>query len=434
MKSSLPKVLHPVAGTPMILSVLNSVKKAGCREARVVVGTGAALVKQVVEPFGGICFEQKDQLGTADAVKSAKPENLSGEVIILNGDHPLLTSEDIAGFLSEFRNSNSDIGLVTTVLKDAGAFGRIVRHKGDIRAIVEAKDASADTLKIREVNTGIFVLSAETLNEYLPAIKNLNSKKEFYLTDLVSLCVEAGGKVCGIKGKRHVSYGVNTQTELAGASRVAFLRKCKELMDNGVSIISPANTFIEATVNVGASSVIYPNVYLRGETKLGEMCIVEPNCVLTDTKVENQVEIRAGTYTDKVTIKQKAIVGPYARLRPGTEIHEEAHVGNFVEMKNTIFGKGAKAGHLTYLGDAEIGEETNIGCGTITCNYAVDKKKYKTKIGKGVFVGSDTQFVAPVEVGDEAVIASGSTITKNVPAKALGVARGKQYNKEGYKK
>lgn len=418
----------------MILSVLNSVKKAGCRETRVVVGTGAALVKQVVEPFGGVCFEQKEQLGTADAVKSAMPENLSGDVIILNGDHPLLTSEDITGFLSEFRNSSCDIGLVTTVLKNAGVFGRIVRHKGDIRAIVEAKDASADTLKISEVNTGIFVLSAETLNEYLPEIKNLNSKKEFYLTDLISLCVENGGKICGIKGKRHVSYGVNTQTELAGASRIAFLRKCKELMENGVTIISPKNTFIENTVSVGASSVIYPNVYLRGDTKLGDMCIVEPNCVLTDTNVENQVEIKAGTYTEKVTIKQRAIVGPYARLRPGTEIREEAHVGNFVEMKNTVFGKGAKAGHLSYLGDAEIGDETNIGCGTITCNYAVDKKKYKTKIGKGVFVGSDSQFVAPVEIGDDAVIASGSTITKNVPAKALGVARGKQYNKEGYKK
>ncbi len=418
----------------MILSVLNSVKKAGCSEARVVVGAGAALVKRVVEPAGGICFEQKEQLGTADAVRSANPESLKGDVIILNGDHPLLTSDDISGFLSEFRNSNCDIGLVTAVLKTPGVFGRIVRHKGDIRAIVEANDASAETLKIREVNTAIYVLNAETLNEYLPKIKNLNSKQEFYLTDLISLCIEDGGKVCGIKGKRHVSYGVNTQVELAGATKVAFLRKCRELMENGVTIISPQNTFIESTVNVGASTVIYPNVYLRGNTKVGEMCIVEANCVLTDSVLENQVEVKAGTYTDKVKIKQKAIVGPYARLRPGTEIQEEAHVGNFVEMKNTIFGKGAKAGHLTYLGDAEIGDETNIGCGTITCNYAVDKKKYKTKIGKGVFVGSDSQFVAPVEVGDDAVIASGSTITKNVPAKALGVARGKQYNKEGYKK
>ncbi len=434
MKSSLPKVLHPVAGQPMILSVLNSVKKAGCHEARVVVGTGAALVKQVVEPQGAICYEQKEQLGTADAVRAAKPENLEGEVIILNGDHPLLTSRDITNFINEFRDSSAEIGLVTTLLKNPAEFGRIVRHKGDIKAIVEAKDASAETLKINEINTGIYVLKAETLNKFLPQIKNQNSKKEFYLTDLISLCIEDGGKVTAIRGGNHVAHGVNTQAELAGATQISFLRKAKELMDSGVTIISPRSTYIEATVSVGSSTVIYPNVYLRGDTKIGEMCIIEPNCVLTDTKVANQVEIRAGTYTEKVDIKLKAVVGPYARLRPGTEIGEEAHVGNFVEMKNTVFGKAAKAGHLTYLGDAEIGEDTNIGCGTITCNYAVDRKKYKTKIGKGVFVGSDSQFVAPVEIGDEAVIASGSTITKNVPAKALGVARGKQYNKEGYKK
>lgn len=434
MKSSLPKVLHPVAGEPMIISILKSVKRAGCRESRIVVGTGAALVKQVVEPQGGMCFEQKEQLGTADAVRSAKPENLEGDVIILNGDHPLLTSDDIKNFVAEFRGSNWDIGLVTTALKNPSAFGRIVRHKGEIKAIVEAKDASAETLKIREVNTGIYILNAATLNQYLPQIKNQNSKKEFYITDLISLCIENGGTIGGIRGKRHVAFGVNTQMELAGAVRLAFLRKAKELMENGVTVISPQNTFIEPAVTVGASTVIYPNVYLRGETQIGEMCIVEPNSVLTDTKVENQVQIKAGTYCDKVTIKAAAIVGPYARLRPGTEIGEGAHVGNFVEMKNTVFGNGAKAGHLTYLGDAEIGAETNIGCGTITCNYAVDRKKYKTKIGKNVFVGSDSQFVAPVEVGDGAVIASGSTITKNVPANALGVARGKQYNKEGYNK
>jgi len=432
MKSPLPKVLHPVAGRPMIEKVIQASKKAGATDLRVIVGHGQALVRSVVEPMGVTCFPQEQQLGTADAVKSAQVETIEGDVIIMNGDHPLIEADDILKFLQYFREEKCDLAVVTAVVKNPGEFGRIVRHAGTLKAIVEAKDASADTLKIREINTGIYVAKASILAEYLPQIKNHNAKKEFYVTDLISLCIEDDCKVMAIKASPKVAVGVNNQIELAHATKLIFQRKAKRLMEDGVLMLDPSCTYIEESVEVGAGSVIYPNVFLRGATKVGSFSVIEPQVFISDCIIADSVQIRAGSYLEQSVIHSRATVGPYARLRPQTSIGEEAHVGNFVEMKKVKFGKKSKAGHLTYLGDAEIGEDVNIGCGTITCNYAADKKKYQTKIGNRVFVGSDTQFVAPIEVGDDAIIGSGSTITKNVPAKALAVARGKQVIKENY--
>lgn len=432
MKSPLPKVLHPVAGRPMLEKVIVASKKAGATDLRVIVGHGQNLVRSVVEPMGVNCFVQEQQLGTADAVKSAKIDDIEGDVVLMNGDVPLIEGEDIAKFLKTFRDEKCDLAVVTAVVKKPGELGRIVRHKESLRAIVEAKDASADTLKIREINTGIFIVKGSILAEFLPKIQNHNAKKEFYITDLVSICIENECKVMAIKGSPRVAVGVNNQEELARATKLIFRRKARRLMEDGVLMIDPASTYIEESVLVGAGSVIYPNVMLRGSTKIGSFTVIEPQAFISDSEVGDSVQIRAGSYLEKVVVKSKASVGPYARLRPETVIGEEAHVGNFVEMKKVRFGKKSKAGHLTYLGDAEIGEDVNIGCGTITCNYAADKKKYKTKIGDRVFVGSDTQFVAPIEVGDDAIIGSGSTITKNVPAKSLAVARGRQVVKENY--
>lgn len=434
MKSPLPKVLHPVAGRPMIQYVVEACQDVGVSDTRVVLGHGLNLVKAVVEPLGVSCFTQAQQLGTADAVKAAQLETLDGDVVIMNGDHPLITSEDLAPIIEQFRSDKLDLAVVTAVLKDPGAFGRVVRSGGQLRAIVEAKDASAETLKIREVNTGIYVVKADVLQEFAPMIKNQNAKGEYYLTDLISLAIENQLKVAAIPASKRVARGVNTQEELALASRAIFKRNAKRWMDEGVLMIDPRTVYIEEDVEVGAGAVIYPNVFLRGHTRVGSFSVIEPNCFLNDSIVEESVQIRAGSYLEQAHVKSKATVGPYARLRPETEIGEEAHVGNFVEMKKVKFGKKSKAGHLTYLGDAEVGENVNVGCGTITCNYAVDKKKYKTKIGNNVFVGSDTQFVAPVTVGDNAIIGSGSTITKDVPENALAVARGKQFVKEGYVK
>lgn len=432
MKSPLPKVLHPVAGQPMIAKVIQASKEAGASEVRVIVGHGQNLVRQVVEPMGVSCYVQDEQLGTAHAVRCAKPENIDGIVVIMNGDHPLIEGSDIKNFVRIFKDEKCDLAVVTAELKNPAEFGRIVRHKGDLAAIVEAKDASAETLKIREINTGIYVVRGNVLADYLPKISNNNSKKEFYITDLISLCIADKLNVQAIKSTPKVAVGVNNQVELARATKLLFKRKALRLMEEGVLMIDPKTTYIEESVTIGAGTVIYPNVFLRGKTKVGQFSVIESNSFVSESIIGDSVQIRGGSYLEKAEVHNKASVGPYARLRPETVIGEEAHVGNFVEMKKVNFGKKSKAGHLTYLGDAEIGEDVNIGCGTITCNYAIDKKKYKTKIGNRVFVGSDTQFVAPIEIGDDAIIGSGSTLTKSVPAKALAVARGKQIIKENY--
>lgn len=433
MKSPLPKVLHPVAGRPMIQRVLDAVKGAGASEVRIVVGHGEVLVRQLVEPLGAICFKQESQRGTADAVKAAMPADLTGPVLILSGDHPLITSKDVTHLLKEYENSSSDLSVVTCELKNPGSFGRIVRHKGDLRAIVEAKDASADTLKIKEVNTALYLMDAKVLNKYLNQIEDNNVQGEYYFTDIVSLACDGGEKVTGIKTNRRVAFGVNSQNELSAATRYIFKSYAKHLQNQGVMVMDPTSTFIEDTVEVGAATVIYPNTHIRGYSKVGSFCLVEPNTYIIDSEIADSVQIKAGSYIEESKIEQKAAVGPYAHLRPQTHLGEETKIGNFVEIKKAKLAKGVKASHLSYIGDAEIGEGTNIGCGTITCNYAADKKKYKTIIGKNVFVGSDSQFVAPVQVGDNAIVGSGSTITKDVPSGALAVARSRQFVKENYK-
>jgi len=435
MKSPLPKILHPVAGQPMIQYVINALRSSGpIREIRAVVGVGETLIRPLLESQEVVCHKQVQQLGTADAVKSAHPADIEGSVLIINGDHPLIDAAMIKSFVEEFDKSNADLAVVTATLKDPGNFGRVVRHYDQVKAIVEVKDASKDTLKINEVNTGIYLVKAEVLNMFLPEIKSANAQKEFYLTDLVGACVESRKKVIAIQGSTDTAFGVNTQKELALATKRVMRKKVAKLLEDGVIVIDPSNTYIEPNVSVGAGSVLYPGVFLKGNTRVENFCVIEPNVFVVDSLVQQSAQIRAGSYLEKCHVKPKATIGPYARLRPGTEIGEEAHIGNFVELKNTVFGARAKAGHLTYLGDAEVGEETNIGCGTITCNFAADKKKYRTKIGKNAFIGSDTQFIAPVEIGDNAVIGSGSTITKNVPANALAVARGRQIVKENYVK
>lgn len=433
MGSPLPKVLHPVCGKPMIVKVISACQQAGVDSIRVVVGHGADLVQSVVKPFGVSIYTQVQQAGTGDAVRSAQIESIEGDVIILNGDHPLISAEDLKSFIAQFREGGHEMAVITARLKDPGSFGRIIRHNGNLRAIVEVKDASADTLKIKEVNTGIYIVQSESLQDYLPRITNHNTKGEYYLTDIISLAVEDNGSVGAITGNSSVSFGVNTQLELARANRILYRRKARELMESGVLMLDPWSAFIEEDVTVKPGAVLHAHVHLRGKTEVGSFTSIEPNCYIRDTKIGESVVVKANCYFENTVISNKATVGPFARLRPETEIGEEAHVGNFVEMKKVKFGAKSKAGHLTYLGDAEVGTDTNIGCGTITCNYAVDHKKYRTKIGDGVFVGSDSQFVAPVTVGDRAIIASGSTITEDVPAEALAIARGRQVNKEKYK-
>lgn len=433
MNSSLPKVLHPVAGKPMISRVIASCKKAGVNDIRVVVGHGSTLVKTVLETEGVSFFEQKQQLGTADAVRSAQPETIEGNIIILNGDHPLIESKDIEEFIREFKEQKLDIGLVTTVLKEPGDFGRIVRNGGELYAIVEAKDASSEAKKIKEVNTGIYLTRGAILNLLLPDVKNENLKKEYYLTDIISLGIEERKKVKTISGSRNVSMGVNNQLELAKATKWVFKLHLKRLMESGVLVIDPRNTYIEETVEIAPGTVVYPGSYLKGNTKIGKFCMIEPNTFIVDSTIEDSVQIKAGSYIESSIIRTKCSVGPYARIRPDSELMDEVHIGNFVEVKKSKIGKKSKAAHLAYIGDAEIGEGTNIGCGTIFVNYMPNKSKHKTKVGDNCFIGSDVQLIAPLEIGSGAVLGAGSVITKNVPANALAVTRSPQIIKENYK-
>lgn len=432
MASPLPKVLHPVAGVPMIKRVIDAVKGAGSTEVRVVVGYSEALVRRVIEPMGVVCFKQAQQLGTGDAVRSAQVESLEGDVLIMNGDHPLIETADIEKLRKDFKTQNCDLAVVTAKVKNPGSLGRIVRHRGELKAIVEAADASHETLKIKEVNTGIYLVKAKILQKFLPLLTSNNAQKEYYLTEILTLAQAQGAKVTALEAHLRVAFGVNSQQELAKATRVLFKKRAVSLMDRGVVMIDPNTTYVDAEVQVGQGTVIYPNVHLKGKTSVGSFSVIEPNCFIVNSKIGDSVQVRSGSYFEQAEVSQGAVVGPYARLRPETFIGAEAQIGNFVELKNVVFGAKAKANHLSYLGDAEVGEGSNIGCGTITCNYAVDRKKYRTVIGKNVFVGSDSQLVAPVTVGDNAIIGSGSTITKDVPENALAVARSKQFTKENY--
>ncbi len=434
MKSPLPKVLHPVAGDPMIRKVVLAAKLAGSYEIRVVVGSGEELVRRVVEPIGAQCFKQEEQKGTANAVQASQPETLKDIVIILSGDAPLVEAKDIQAMVEEFYQSSCDLIVVTSILKNPGSLGRIVRENNLLHSIVEVKDAGPETKKIREVNSGIYITRAEILAEYLPKIKNQNSQKEFYLTDIVSLLREDHKSVEAKSFPQRVSFGVNSQAELMKASQFVFRASAHKHMENGVVILDDRNTYIEPGVEIGEGSVIYPGSFIKSKTKIGRFCVIEPHCFLNESTIEDSVQIRQGSYLEKAVVKARSVVGPYARLRPETEIGEESKIGNFVELKKVKFGARSKASHLTYLGDAVVGEDTNIGCGTITCNYAADLKKYQTTIGNNVFVGSDVQFVAPVVIGDGAIIGAGSTITKDVSENSLAVARARQVAKENYRK
>ncbi len=432
MNSPLPKVLHPVAGEPMINRVINALISLGTEDIQVVVGYGESLLRQLLEPQGVTCHKQKEQKGTADAVKSADIGSLKDHVLIVNGDHPLLSGKRLRQAHEHFVRSKSQLMVLTSIMDEPGNLGRIVRHQGSLKAIVEVRDASSETKKIREVNTGIYFVTKTLLEESLPKIQPGNQQGEYYLTDLVSLCLEKGHKVEGFETDPPMAFGVNSQKQLALAGKALFREKAFSLMEQGVVIIDPENTYVEEAVKVGSGSVLYPGSWLKGKTVLKSFCVVEPHVFIQDSILGQSVQVRAGSYLERAKVGNEAVLGPYARLRSETEIGHQAHIGNFVELKKVKFGDRSKANHLTYLGDTEVGENSNIGCGVITCNYAADRKKHKTKIGDNVFVGSDTQLVAPVEVGNNAIIASGSTINKNIPEEALAIARSKQINKEGY--
>lgn len=427
MKSELPKVLFKVAGKPMIDYVVESAKGVNPDEIVVIIGSGAELLKEHLKGSGVSFAYQLEQLGTGHAVMQAKEffEEYEGDILILCGDMPLVKSDTLKKFVDEC--AKNEVSFISVNVKDPKGYGRVIRSaNGGVLKIVEEKDASDAEKKVSEINTGIYLVKAKVLAERLGKISNKNAQNEYYLTDIVK-----DGAFAYLADNEKEFIGINDRKALAEASKYIYRLINDKHMLNGVTIIDPDFTYIDEEVVIERDVTIYPNTYLMGKTVIKEGTIIYPGVRIIDSIIEGNCEIKDNTLIESSFVGVKSSVGPMAHLRPESKLLGENKIGNFVETKKITFGKGSKASHLTYLGDADIGADVNVGCGTITCNYD-GISKHKTIIGDGVFVGSDVQFVAPVKIGDGALIAAGSTITKDVPPDALAITRVEQKNVENF--
>ena len=437
MKSDLVKVMHPIGERPMISWPVQVAKNAGANRIAVVVGHQAERVREFFSGDGSITFAvQNDQLGTGHAVASAREalEGFKGTVLILCGDVPLLRQETLSSMLAAHDSRGAAITVLTTHLENPFGYGRVIKREGGrISRIVEEKDASSEEKEISEVNSGIYCVSSEFLFDAVSGLKNDNAQGEYYLTDIVKAAAEKNLlSLAYLTDESEEVMGVNDRVQLSVAASILRVRINRELMLSGVTMIDPSAVYIEAGVEIGPDSVIYPNVHIRGRSRLGKGCLVEPGVVIRDCVIGERVTIKAGSILSESQVGDEASIGPMAHLRPGSNLGAHVKIGNFVETKKIVMGEGSKASHLTYLGDAEIGSDVNIGCGTITCNYD-GVRKHKTTIGDRVFVGSDVQLVAPVTIGSNSLIAAGTTVTMDVPPDSLAIARTPQVNKEGWK-
>lgn len=371
---------------------------------------------------------QEQQLGTADALRSyfagTKNSHDCQLTLVLCADTPLLTSDVLGELYQKLNNENLDAVAATFKAETPNNYGKIIRAEKGFR-IVEEKDATEEQRKINEVNSGLYLFKTSFITEGLKKIDSNNKAGEFYLTDVF----QEGANVDALCFEdQNLFLGVNNLQQLEEARSILNRKKVDSLMGEGVVIIDPATVYIQESVQVGKDTIIYPNTFLMGNTEIGSGCTIEPGCIIKDSKVSDRVTLKAYSHLEKTQVGSECAIGPYARLRPGTILGENTKIGNFVETKNSVLDKGVAVSHLSYVGDAEIGEDTNIGCGFITCNYD-GEQKHKTTIGKGVFIGSDTQMIAPITIGDQSYVGSGSTINKDVPEKAFAIARGRQENK-----
>jgi bifunctional UDP-N-acetylglucosamine pyrophosphorylase/glucosamine-1-phosphate N-acetyltransferase len=438
MKSDLVKVLHPLLGVPMLSYSLElSLEGIKAEKTIVVVGHQPEKIKETFKDPRIQFVLQEEQLGTGHAVLQAIPllQSFEGTVLIHCGDVPLVKTETLRSFIDTFWRNESVQSVLTAILENPSGYGRILRSTGGwLERIVEEKDASEEEKLIPEINTGIFCVKASYLREGLKEIGQENAQGEYYLTDLVEI-----GRKRGIRCSAHMVadpvevMGINTRIDLATAE--AFLRqqKVRDLMLSGVTILDPRTTYVDKTVEIGKDTLLHPNCVLQGRTKIGERCVIESNARIVDTIIGNEVSVRSNSVITESKIDDGASIGPFAHLRPLTEIKSKAKIGNFVEVKKSVIGRGTKANHLTYIGDSLIGEEANIGAGTITCNYD-GYEKHQTIIGDRVFVGSNVELVAPVKVGSRSSIGAGTTVTKDIPEGALAISRVKQKNIKGWGK
>ncbi|MGI6125713.1 MAG: bifunctional UDP-N-acetylglucosamine diphosphorylase/glucosamine-1-phosphate N-acetyltransferase GlmU [Planifilum sp.] len=435
MKSGKHKVLHPVCGKPIIDHILDALDQIGVDETIVVVGHRAEQVRSHVGERARF-VEQKELLGTAHAVMQTASllEGRDGTTLILYGDHPLYTAATFSRLVERHRDSGAAATLLTAVLSDPTGYGRVIRGEGDeVLRIVEHKDASPEELEVREVFTGTICIDNRRLFEALTRVNNDNTQGEYYLPDVVPILRQQGERIAAeVVDDPEEAMGVNNRVQLAEAEAVMTRRLLREHMLNGVTVIDPANTYIEADVVIGRDTVIYPGSYLKGGTVIGEGCTIGPQADLTDVRVGDGATIRYSVLQE-CAVEERSQVGPFAYIRPGSRLEAETKVGCFVDIKNARLGKGSKVSHLGYVGDADVGEGVNIGCGAVTVNYD-GVKKHRTVIGDGAFIGCNVNLVAPVTVEKGAYIAAGSTVTDDVPEEALAIARERQVNKPGYAK
>ncbi|WP_397380428.1 bifunctional UDP-N-acetylglucosamine diphosphorylase/glucosamine-1-phosphate N-acetyltransferase GlmU [Pseudomonas sp.] len=433
MRSALPKVLHPVAGKSMLGHVIDTAGLLKPQGIHVVIGHGAELVRERLAADDLNFVLQSEQLGTGHAVAQALPALSAERVLILYGDVPLIEVETLQRLLQQV--SEQQLGLLTVNLKDPTGYGRIVRdEQGVVKAIVEHKDASAQQRLISEGNTGILAVPGKRLGDWLGRLSNSNAQGEYYLTDVIAMAVADGLVVATEQAADEMEVlGANDRIQLSQLERHYQYRAARRLMVQGVTLIDPARFDLRGEVTVGRDVSIDINVILEGQVVIEDGVQIGPNCVIKNSTLRKGAIVKANSHLEGADMGEGADCGPFARLRPGSVLGAKAHVGNFVELKNAKLGEGAKAGHLSYLGDAEIGARSNIGAGTITCNYD-GANKFKTVLGDDVFIGSNSALVAPVTLGDRATTGAGSVITGDVPDNTLAVGRAKQRNIEGWKR
>lgn len=434
MKSKMPKVLHKVCGKPLSKWVIDASKAAGADKVCAVVGHKAETVKEVL---GDVCefALQAEQKGTGHAVMQAIDviKNSKGEVVILNGDTPLITAETINKAIEYHKNNGNQATVITAILDDATGYGRIVRdNDGSVLKIVEQKDASEEEKKINEVNSGMYVFDAQSLVYALDKITPNNAQGEYYLTDTLEILLSAGKKIGGyaISDNDEIR-GINDRVQLNEAENIMQKRINEYHMRNGVTMRNPESVYIEDGVEIGNDTEICQNVTIKSGTKIGSDCVIGSGSMLDRAVIHDGVDVLSSVILES-EVDEGTHVGPFAYIRPNCHVGKEVKVGDFVELKNSNIDDGTKISHLTYIGDSDVGKRVNFGCGTVTCNYD-GKKKYRTTIGDDCFVGCNTNFVSPINVGDGVYIAAGSTITEDIPENSLSIARAKQVNKEGWK-
>lgn len=437
MKTGKPKVLHRIAGKPLLGHVLDVVFEAGVDKSVVVAGYGIEEVAEYLKKYttGDVDIVlQEHQLGTAHALLQTKKvlEHHQGNILVICGDTPLIKPKTLADFMKYHLDSRADVTVLTTLKQDPTGYGRIIRDGSEkVKRIVEQKDASQEELEVKEINTGVYCFALKDLFNALSHISADNAQGEYYLTDIIELYNKEGLAV-----RAHICeddtevMGVNDLKQLSDADKIFRERLLYDLMKNGVRIVDPMTVYIDEAVTIEAGVVIYPNTIIEGSTKIGANSAIGPNSRIINSNIGKSCTVQYSVVNDSF-IGDNSSVGPFANVRPDSRIGMRAKIGDFVEIKKSQIGDDSKVPHLSYIGDAEIGMGVNIGAGTITCNYD-GKNKHTTVINDGAFIGSNTSLVAPVEIGKKSIVAAGSTITKNVPSGALGVARQKQVNRNGY--